>query len=137
MLEHLETLHPLEDGGAVGEDTFVGRMHIHRHRINLQQVLHTPDMVEVTVGKEDGIRSKALFLKESDEFLEAFLRGHAGVCQRAGLLAIGPKHHAIGAQRVESKYAGMKHNRLGVIVANLVTFYQLCKIKGRPGCTLE
>ena len=45
-------------------------------------------MVEVTVGKEDGIRSKALFLKESDEFLE-YLQKSVEINPREAKLVLG------------------------------------------------
>ena len=128
VLEYLEALHPLEDGGAIGQDSLIGRMHIHRNGVNLEQFLYSPHVVKMAVRKENGVGREAFLLKKIREFLDAVVRRHAGIYHGAGLLALLPMDRTVGAQGVESKYAGMKH-RLCLIIANLLTFCQLCRIQ--------
>jgi hypothetical protein len=90
----------------------------------------------MTVGEEDGIRGEVMVSQEFQEVLDTLVRGHAGVHHRAGLLVIGPEYYAIGTQGVKSKYAGLKHRQF-VIIANLLTFCQLCRIKDPHGCISE
>ena len=109
MLENLEFLHAFEDRGSVGQYLLIGRMHIHRYGKMPEQFIHAPDMVKMAMGEENGIRGEVVASQKIQKVLNALVRGHAGVHYRTGLLAIGPKHHAIGSQRVKSKYAGLKH----------------------------
>ena len=55
VLENLEALHPLEDGSAIGQDSLIGRMHIHRNGVNLEQFsLLDKDVARKKCGFEEG-----------------------------------------------------------------------------------
>ena len=114
MLEERERLHGVGAGGLVHDIHVVG-MQVHRDLVAGQEFLHAPDMVEMPVRQEDGVGGKPVGVKETGQFAGSVGGRHAGIRHRTVLPAVLPQHYAVGAERIESEYSGMKHLRILLI----------------------